>query len=201
MINKKIMKTLYNLAQLTLCLLFPLLVEGQAAFVKIYPTSIPQSTKDILPTDDGGFFIVGMTMNQIPGDSDIYLVKTDNMGNILWTKTFGGNMPEYPNTILKASDGNYFISGFTRSFGAGMSDIWLLKVDASGNLLWSKTFGTSADDSGKELIATADGNYAMSGHYNNSGLLMKFDLSGNVLWMQQYALGFNASFSSVKECQ
>ncbi len=82
-----------------------------------------------------------------------------------------------------------------------MSDIWLLKVDAFGNLLWSKTFGTTGNDAGKEIIPTSDGNYVMSGHYNNQGFLMKFDLSGNVLWMQNYSQGYHSSFASVKECQ
>src|ERR1051325_5387013 len=167
-------------------------------FQKIYSSPVAQSSRDVLPTPDGGYFIAGMT-EKTPGDSDIYLVKTNGAGDTLWTKTYGGIGPDYPHTLLQLPDGNYFVMGFTKSFGAGQGDIWLIKVDPSGNYIWDKTYGGAGDDEGHEIIPTNDGNYMIGGRINNQAALLKIDPSGNTMWTKTYGGPLYESGASVKQ--
>src|SRR4051812_24455113 len=105
-----------------ICYAFANVAHAQITFQKVYPTLVNQSGKDLLVTPDGGYLIAGSTEDSIPGDSDIYIVKTNDTGDILWTKTYGGNEPEYPNSIIETDDGNYFIVGYTKSYGSGNYD-------------------------------------------------------------------------------
>jgi hypothetical protein len=186
-------------------MMFPLIMKGQGTFQKVYGTSVDQSGRDVLPTADGGYLIVGVTTPVI-GDSDIYVMKTNVGGDTLWTKTFGGNKSDYPHTLLPTNDGNYFILGFTKSFGAGGYDIWLLKMNPSGTILWTKTYGGTGDDQGKDIIPTSDGNYMITGNTNYSGglnydaLLLKIDSSGAILWTRNYGGTHFESSHSVKQC-
>src|SRR5262245_7898385 len=115
-----------NLFYLSVALLLPCFLQAQTTFWKVYPSSIEQSGKDIIVANDGGYIIVGETRTQYINDSDVYIVKTDALGNIQWTKQYGGNHPDYPNSIVATEDGNYLIVGFTESYGAGNMDVWLL---------------------------------------------------------------------------
>jgi hypothetical protein len=90
-------------------------------------------------TSDGGYIIAGSSAGT--SSSNVCLVKTDTDGNSLWDKTFGGPGNDYGASVQQTSDGGYIIAGSTDSYGAGSSDIWLVKTDADGNSLWDKTFG------------------------------------------------------------
>ena len=176
-------------------------------FQKIYPvTTLNQSGQDVLPTPDGGYLIAGNTENTILNDLDIKVVKTDSLGKELWTKTYGGTRPDYPNCILQTNDGNYFVVGYSQSFGGGDQDVYLIKIDPSGNTLWTKTYGGYGNEDGKEIVATADGNYVIVGasnsqnFANNDMMLTKIDPAGNVIWMKYYGGPAYESARSVKLC-
>jgi regulation of enolase protein 1 (concanavalin A-like superfamily) len=152
----------------------------------------------VQPTPDGGYFIAGVT-EKTPGDSDIYLVKTNGTGDTLWTKTYGGIRPDYPHTLLPLPDGNYFVVGFTKSFGAGQGDVWLIKVDPNGNYIWDKTYGGAGDDEGHEIIPTNDGNYMIAARINTQAALIKVNGSGNVIWTKTYGGPQYETGTSVKQ--
>jgi hypothetical protein len=196
-----------NLYLFSIALLFSCYAHAQITFHKVYSSQVEQSCKDVMATSDGGYLLVGETRTVYAGDSDVYIVKTDAQGNILWTKQYGGTHPDYPNNIVATTDGNFLVVGFTESYGAGAMDIWLLKIDPSGNLLWQKTYGTSGDDEGKEIISTSDGNYMIVGHTNYSpgnsnedAFLKKIDPSGNELWTKYYGGTLYETGHSVKQC-
>src|SRR5438309_5538490 len=179
------MKTIFNARAVitAVAILLSLIAKAQfVTFEKDYNTQVKhnQSGRDIIETTDRGFIIVGMTRNNIAGDSDIYILKTNNLGDTLWSKTYGGTQPDYPHSITTTNDGNYFVVGFTRSFGSGLKDIYLLKIDPSGNLIWSKTYGQTGNDAGKEIIHTSDGNFVIAGSSNYNAFLMKIDGDGTV---------------------
>src|SRR5690349_2028045 len=114
-------------------LMLPGFLHAQTMFWQVYDHGIEQSAKDIITTADGGYILVGETRTANPGDSDVYILKTNNLGVEQWHKQYGGTSPDYPNSIVATADGNYLIVGFTESYGAGGMDIWLLKIDPSGN--------------------------------------------------------------------
>jgi hypothetical protein len=197
------MKKLYLISIL---ILVSVLSRAQVTFQKVYMLGFHQSAKEVLPTSDGGYLIAGMTRTSIAGDTDIFMIKTNGTGDIMWTKQYGGIMPEYPNSMLALDDGGFFILGYTRSYGAGNNDSWLIKIDAAGNMQWNKTYGGGGDDEAKEIIKTSDGNYVFVGRTNYSGgsnydgFLTKIDGSGNALWTKYYGSSLYETTRSVKQC-
>ncbi|MGZ3862270.1 MAG: T9SS type A sorting domain-containing protein [Bacteroidia bacterium] len=196
------MKNKYKAIILAFLIFSCVSVEAQVTFQHVYPTSnsINQSGRDVLFTSDGGYILAGMTMTSTPGDSDIYVLKTDYAGNITWTQQFGGALPDYVYSFIPTADNNYFILGFTMSYGSGSYDVWLIKMDPSGTVLWTKTYGTSAQEEGHCIIPTADGNYIITGRANNDALLMKIDPQGNTLWTQTYGGAQYETSHSVAQC-
>ncbi|MBN2364491.1 hypothetical protein JXL83_10220 [candidate division WOR-3 bacterium] len=115
-------------------------------------------------TQDGGFIVTGVTRSAPGGFSDIWLVKTDGYGEVEWSKSFGGEKWDVGIEVEQVSDGDFIVIGYTDSFGAGGKDVWLLKTDASGNLLWSKYFGETNEDSGYSIDLTHDGGCIIAGN-------------------------------------
>ena len=86
---------------------------------------------------------------------------------IMWTQTYEGTEPDYAYSLVETSDGGYAIAGSTESFGADYSDFWLVKTDESGNELWNQTYGGTSYDSGRSLVETSDGGYAIAYQTSN----------------------------------
>jgi hypothetical protein len=126
------------------------------------------------------------------GPSDIWLVKTDEYGDMEWNQTYGGNYDELVHSLVVTSDGGYALAGITTSFGAGSSDFWLVKTDAFGNVEWNQTYGGAENDEAADVVATSDGGYAIIGTTRSFGAgnddlwLVKTDEYGNVEWNQTY---------------
>jgi PKD repeat protein len=111
-----------------------------------------------------------------------------------WAKTYGGSSWESPGSIQQALDGGYVIGGQTSSFGAGGSDIWVLKLDSIGNVLWENTYGGLYGDCLDSLEKASDGGYIVAGitSYSNDFdavcdiWIIKLDSAGNVAWDKTY---------------
>ena len=99
--------------------------------------------KSIQQTDDGGFIVAGLTSSFGAGKINIWIIKLDKNGAIQWQKTYGGLNYDYADSIQQTSDGGFIIAGFTSSFGAGKTDIWILKLDSIGNIKNCDYEGTS----------------------------------------------------------
>jgi len=139
----------------------------------------------LIQTSDGGYAIAGKTESFGAGDRDVYVVKLDAKGNLQWTKTIGGPADEVGFSLIQTSDGGYAIAGKTESFGAGGADVYVVKLDANGNLQWTKTIGGPKDDGGSSLIQTSDGGYAIAGETYSFGAggrdvyVVKLDKNGD----------------------
>jgi hypothetical protein len=114
-------------------------------------------------TSDGGYIIVGYTGLGPFNYNDVYLIKTDSSGNLLWSKTYGGTNEDEGYSVQQTSDGGYIIAGASYSFGAGNYDAYLIKTDSAGNVLWSNVFGGPNSDSFNSVQRTTDGGYVLAG--------------------------------------
>jgi hypothetical protein len=122
-----------------------------------------------------------------------------------WNKTYGGGIC---NSLVATADGGYAMAGVTWSFGAGLSDFWLVKVDGAGNVEWNKTYGGTKDEMAWSLISTSDGGYAIAGETGSFGTgghnvpdfwLIKTDAFGNVEWNMTYGgTGIEVAWSVVE---
>lgn len=140
-------------------------------------------------TPDGGYIVTGHKTTYGANYVDLWLLRTDEEGDTLWTKTFGewyiGGDEGW--SVQITTDGGYITGGTTCSYGAGNSDVWLVKTDASGNMEWMRTFGDYQQNYGRSVEQTGDGGYVIAGYnyfgYNNSEIRVdKADGSGNWLW-------------------
>jgi Secretion system C-terminal sorting domain len=160
----------------------------------------------IIQTATGDFVICGSTFSYGKGNEDVYLIKTNSTGKLLWDSAYGGSRQDVGNSISESADGGYFITGFTKSFGKGNEDVYLLKTDRNGNLKWTKAYGGALEEKGNEGKATADGGYVVisteksfspANHYEN--WLLKTDSLGDTLWTRRDANKHNRISTSV--CQ
>ena len=144
------------------------------------------------PTNDGGFIIAGCTNSFGAGFNDCYIIKTDESGNTIWTKTYGGPATDKAYSVQQTQDNGYIVAGHTCSFGAGECDVWLLKLNANGDTAWTKTYGGSDYDFSKSVMQLSDGGYVIAGHTGSSGAgsydfyLIRTDASGAVIWENTY---------------
>ncbi|MFO7676999.1 MAG: PKD domain-containing protein [Thermoplasmatota archaeon] len=118
----------------------------------------------VLETFDGGYVITGETDSFGAGLYDMFLIKTDSAGNQQWMKTFGGTQRDYGYSVAQTFNGNFILTGYTRSYGAGGDDVWVVKTDSAGNEVWNETYGGSSSDVGYSIKQTNDGGYIVVGH-------------------------------------
>ncbi|MBW8050837.1 MAG: T9SS type A sorting domain-containing protein [Cytophagales bacterium] len=191
-------------------ILYKLNSVGDTIWTKEYVTT---DTKDVCTagkiTEDGCFLLVSSIVDSLNSDANIRLMKTDSIGNVEWSKMYGGPNYEGIGSIIIAPDGGYYLLGWTRSWGGTDMDIYLIRTDSVGDLLWQKTYGVVVyNEAGSEIISTQDGNYIICGQKEISsvdwvGSLTKIDSSGNILWDKIYGvpkpISYTEHFWAVKE--
>ncbi len=144
--------------------------DGDSAWSRTFGGSGEDCVYDVVMTDDGGFLLVGYSNSFTPsGDTDVFILKTDQYGDSLWSVGYGGEGNDFANGVAATSDGGYLIAGWSDSFGTGDDDIWLIKINSSGDSLWACTFGGSGDDYAYDVMQTADGNYLVAGETHSFG--------------------------------
>ncbi len=159
---------------------------------------------DVIRTTDGGYAISALTTSFGAINYDFYIIKLSGSFDIQWTKVIGGNSSEYGFSIAQSTDGGIVVAGATSSsFGAGSQDCYVVKVDATGNLLWTRTIGGSANEGFQDIINTSDGCYIAAGGTNSfgqgsyDGYAVKLDNAGNIQWTRTIGGAGSDNFNSV----
>jgi hypothetical protein len=141
--------------------------------------------QSIEQTSDGGFIIGGYTSSYGAGSYDGYLIKTDSLGTVLWSKAYGGLSSELIFSVKTTHDGGYVFVGSTNSFGGGGTDFYVVKTNSAGDTLWTRAFGGANNDYAESVVETDDKGFLIAGYTksfgsgNNDALLIKIDSMGN----------------------
>ena len=165
---------------------------GQIKFQSTFGNANNDIGKSVIQLIDSSYVIVGYTNSIGFGGYDIFLVKADKYGALVWQKTIGGTDWDFANSLQQTSDGGFIIAGSTYSYGYGNADGYVVKTDAIGNVVWSKTFGGSNDDEFKSVIQTMDGGYALCGYtksygdINGDAWVFKLLTNGDSAWSKNY---------------
>lgn len=145
-------------------------------------------------TPDGGFAFIGQVIaGTAPNNNgNVHLMKTDSAGNQLWEKEYGGTLDDMGQDVVGTPDGGFLILGWTRSFGAGQRDFYLVKTDSIGNQQWQRTYGTAGSEGGRSILLLNDGNYLLTGSGSEGssstiGRVYKVNPEGGVIWSKTYA--------------
>lgn len=191
----------------------------QINFVKTFGGSLNESARSIIKTTDDGYAILGFTQS-MDGDIidksdtsfDYYLLKFDANDNLQWSKTYGGANIDQGSKIIQTLDGGFALIGSSSSSDGdvstneGFNDLWLVKLDISGNISWEKSYGFPGDDLGFSIIQLADGRFFVSGVLDVSGSGgagndralhaggdywgLKLDNNGNKIWRRYFGGSF-----------
>jgi hypothetical protein len=149
---------------------------GEVEWIKTIGGSGAETGQAIIKTLDGGYAVLGFT-NSTDGDvqeklssvNDYWLLKLDTNGSLEWSKTYGGSKDDRGQSLAQTTDGGYVLTGYAMSddgdgsVNSGFHDNWVLKVDASGTILWEKSFGFSGHDHSYDIIEAQDGGYFFTG--------------------------------------
>jgi hypothetical protein len=164
----------------------------------------------IRQTNDSGYIVVGssnsndgdVTGNH--GDYDFWVVKLDSAGNITWEKSFGGTGRDEATAVQQTTDSGYIVAGISWSNNGdvtgnhGMDDMWVIKLDANGNMQWEKSYGGGTDDAARSIEQTAEGGFIIGGFTNSKNgdavgargfweyWIVKVDVVGNIQWQKSY---------------
>lgn len=164
--------------------------DGDTVWTKIYGISY-EAVFSIDECADGGYVIAGYTDFFGAGGGDMYVIRIDDDGNSLWSQAYGGDSFECARSIKQTSDGGFIITGYTKSYGAGMFDVYLVKTNAAGDTVWTRTYGGAEQDFGKSVCETADGGYVVTGWTSSFGdnddvYVIRTDADGDTLWTKAH---------------
>ena len=171
--------------------------KGNQLWQKTHGNDKYERCTQMLATSDGNFLLIGQR-NVGPGNNiDSYVVKIDDKGNLLWEKTYGGNFPERTYYGAETPDGDFLISGSLLPYQTAKADIFLLKINRNGELIWTKTYGAeNVHDIVHSFCRNQDQKtYTMSGYSETAkagfheALFMQIDANGNVLTKKTFDTG------------
>jgi uncharacterized delta-60 repeat protein len=166
--------------------------QGDTLWTRTYGGSDYDVAYSVQQTADGGYIVAGETRSFGAGERDFYVVKTNPLGDTLWTRTYGGSSDDYAHSVQRTADGGYVVAGETSSFGAGNWDFYFVKTNLLGDTLWTRTYGGSSDDYARSVQQTSDGGYIVAGTTNSFGAgyidfyVVKTNPLGDTLWTRTY---------------
>jgi len=167
---------------------------AQTEFQRSFGGMKKENSYRVLQTSDKGYLSLGSTESFGAGKSDIYLINMDALGNLKWSKTYGGTENDFGHSMDNTNDGNFIILGHTSSFSKDYNDLCLIKINQEGKVLWSKSYGLDASDYASEVQATSDGGFIIlaetinfiNNDKNSDILVVKTDAVGTIQWSKVF---------------
>ncbi|MCM2466369.1 MSCRAMM family adhesin SdrC [Methanoculleus oceani] len=166
--------------------------SGSEAWNRTYGgPGVNASANAVTGTDDGGYLFVGSIVPWGGNEAAAWAVRLNESGMEVWNRTFGGAGNETANAVTRLPGGDFVLAGSTESSGAGMADVWVVRLNESGDEVWNRTFGSPDDDAGRAVINTSDGNLLVAGTFterpdnatvDTDALLIKLTPDGDILW-------------------
>lgn len=170
--------------------------EGNLLWERTYGTAGSYFGESVIQMSDSGYAVCGWMSGYPDLDFQMYVLRTDPSGDVIWEKTFGGAGIDQGSALVESPDGGLVIAGWTHSPGAGNGDLYCIKTDASGNMQWEKTYGGSFYDVAEDIAAVPGGGYILAGMTSGpidttnplmsmqreSMYLVRTDASGNAIW-------------------
>lgn len=157
----------------------------------------------VVQTLNGQYAVTGSTSSFGNGNTDVYLALVDSMGWVRWEKSYGGFNNDIGRSIIQLKDSGFVIAGYTNSFGSGGYDMFAVRTDKNGNLIWQKTFGgfdwdfaycVKESNGGDSLIIC--GNTFSYGYGKSDGYIVKTDINGNIQWQKTFGGAEEDEFKS-----
>jgi hypothetical protein len=179
--------------------------DGDTLWTRTFGGTNYDEGYSVQQTSDGGYIITGYTESFGAGNEDVYLIKTNGRGIARWTRTFGGRKYDCGYSVRQVAGGGYVIAGRTASFGGGGLHIYLVRVDANGAVLWTRTLGGVISNYDASFQLTTDGGYIIVGSIYPQGEdecdvhLIKTDAGGDTLWTKTYGGGMDDLGYSVQQ--
>jgi hypothetical protein len=169
-----------------LAVILPTILLGQITFERTYGGGLEDRAFCVQQTSDGGYVLVGLTYSFGAGYEDVYVVKTDSTGDLIWTKTFGNSSFDDGAFVEQTEDGGYIIVGTAFVIADSLWRVYLVKTDSLGDSLWSRTY-SGGITFGSCVRQTKDGGYIIAGSYGMSAVfLLRTDSLGDSLWSGPY---------------
>jgi len=187
----------------TLCTFWPLSPLCQETWSYAYGGYERDSLCDILATNEGGYIAAGYTESFGAGQRDGWVLRLDELGGIIWQKTYGGADTDLFCHLFPAPGGDYYLAGTTRSFGLEHNNIWILRIDPEGNILWETAFGHSLGMLYTDALPTDDGGIVLCGETDREGstcrvgYVVKLTAQGVLEWQTTYGWIYG---DSIPEC-
>ena len=175
----------------TILLLLPVrTTHAQTVFERTYGGSDSDIGGDVRQTADGGYIIAGTTHSFGRGSGDVYLIRTDGLGDTLWTRTYGGPEVEEGKSVRETFEGGYAVLAATSTPGKS-PEILLINTDSFGNVNWMRTYGDGLGDWGNAFEQTADSGFIIAGTTSNAGgvdlLALRLTSDGDTVWARSFA--------------
>ena len=178
--------------------------QGVLEWSQIYEKGVDDVLKSVRQSSDGGFIATGYYTNPFPGMVDLWVIKTDESGNIQWEKSYGTtNKNNWGEDIIESSDGGFIVTG-TKNDTGDNAKATLRKYNIGGSLLWSKIYSSSDYNEGISLMETSDGELVFVGFSGTSHgaykhFMVKTDAEGNEIWKKRFGNNTQQSLNAVCE--
>ncbi|UCD63981.1 MAG: hypothetical protein JSW34_00710 [Candidatus Zixiibacteriota bacterium] len=167
-------------------------LRGNEMWSKTYDRPDREWAHAMTATTDGGFLLAGLVHYEGTNNVDVFVIKTDDTGGVVWEETYGGAGDDKALAAVETGDGGFVLAGTSRSFNSeNYQKLYVLKVDASGTVVWEKSFGDGSGLLCRDISENPDGTLILTGitTLENSGTgVAKLDASGNLLWNENIGL-------------